>query len=204
MLWVTITMVYLSFSWRINSSIFWVAMGSRADAGFIHEDHLRLDGQCPSDAEALLLPAGKSQRRVMDPVLNFIPKGRLSQTLFHALCNDHFILDAVNMQTIRHIIKDGLRKGIRFLKHHADTPTDLNDIYRWCIDVPSIEEHFSLYPSDGDKVIHPIETAQQCALAASRWSDQGGDAVRRKVEGNVMKRPRRAIIETQAPRRHPN
>ena len=55
-----------------------VAIGSRADAGLVHEDHLGVHREAPGDAEPLLLTAAQLYPR-LEPVLHLVPEGRLAQ-----------------------------------------------------------------------------------------------------------------------------
>jgi ABC-type arginine transport system ATPase subunit len=36
-------------------------------AGFVHQDHFRLNGKCPCYTEPLLLPAGEAKRGIVEP-----------------------------------------------------------------------------------------------------------------------------------------
>ena len=61
MLCVTMTIVYCDLSSRIRSSM--ATGGDRVErrGGLVHQDHVRLDGDRPRDAQPLRLPAGQGQ-----------------------------------------------------------------------------------------------------------------------------------------------
>jgi hypothetical protein len=78
------TIVQLSFSVRINSSIFSVAIGSMPEHGS-SQQYLGIHGQGARDAESLLLTAGKFIGGPIQPVLHLIPKCGPPQAPFHGI-----------------------------------------------------------------------------------------------------------------------
>src|SRR5207248_1354502 len=54
-------------------------------AGLIHQDHFRIDGDRPGDAQALLLAAGKRRAALVQAVLDLVPKARAAERLFNDL-----------------------------------------------------------------------------------------------------------------------
>ncbi len=48
-------------------------------AGLVEQDHLRLDGDRPGDAQALLLAARQAEGAVFEPVLDLVPEGGAAQ-----------------------------------------------------------------------------------------------------------------------------
>ena len=57
----------------------WIQSGSR----FVHQDNLRLNGDCPGDAQTLLLPAREAQPAGVQTVFDFISKRGLAEAPFH-------------------------------------------------------------------------------------------------------------------------
>ena len=96
-----------------------VEMGSRADGGLIHQQHFRLHRQGAGDAQALLLPAGKAQGALLQPVLHFIPDGGGTQALFHDLIQPALVLDAVGPGAEGDVVIDAHGEGVGLLEHHA-------------------------------------------------------------------------------------
>ena len=47
----------------------------------VHQQHVGIGRQRPGDAQPLLLPAGQLQRRLVQPVLDFVPQRRPPQRL---------------------------------------------------------------------------------------------------------------------------
>jgi hypothetical protein len=45
-----------------------------------------------------------------------------------------------------------------------------------------------------DQVVHPVEAAQQCALPAARWTDDGRDLVFPDLEGDLLQRAEGAVV----------
>ncbi len=54
----------------------------QAGGGLVEQDDLRLQGQDARQAQALLLPAGKGDGRVVQAVLDLVPQGCLLQAAF--------------------------------------------------------------------------------------------------------------------------
>ena len=85
MLCVTITIVYSRLSSWIRSSMRAVEIGSSAERGLVHQDHVGLDGDRAGDAEPLLLAAGEAERVVLESVLDLVPERRAAQRALDAL-----------------------------------------------------------------------------------------------------------------------
>ena len=93
-------------SW-MRSSIFCVAMGSRAEAGSVHEQDFGFHGQGARNAQSLLLASGKTQRGGMQAVFDFVPQSRSEETLFDFLLQKLLVLYSVDAQAVGHVLKDG-------------------------------------------------------------------------------------------------
>ncbi len=59
----------------------------------------------------------------------------------------------------------------------------------------------ALHPRAGDQVVHPVEAAEEGALAAARGADQGRDLVAGDLDRDVARRERRAVPDREALRR---
>jgi hypothetical protein len=119
--WVTMAMEYCCLSSSIRSSMMAVAMGSRARAGFVHQDDFGADGDGAGDAQALLLATGQAGARLVHAVLDFFPQTGFAQGGFDDLVQFGLVLgQAVNARAVGHVVVDGFREGVGFLKDHAD------------------------------------------------------------------------------------
>ena len=136
----------------------------------------------------------------MKPILDFVPdRGRLQAFLDPGLERRPSAREPVNPQSIGDVLEDRFWKGIGFLKNHADAPPEAHDVASRTIDVVPVDQHLPLDPRAGDDVVHPVERAQERALAAARRADERRDHIRLDANRDVLERPLRAVIETQVP-----
>lgn len=70
------------------------------------------------------------------------------------------------------VVIDRLGKGVRFLKDHADLGVQLDRVYPGNVDVLAIERYVVRDPADINRVIHPVQDAQEGRLAAAGRSDE--------------------------------
>ena len=79
------------------------------------------------------------------------------------------------MGTVRHIVEDGFREGVRALKQHSDLAAQLNDIGVGRKDIVTVEQDLTGSPRVGHQIMHPIENSQEGGLATTRGADQRRD-----------------------------
>src|ERR1700722_4458929 len=98
MLWVTMMTVTRFFNSVINSSIFKVAIGSRAEVG---SSIKRTSGSMAGarDAQALLFATGEVGGRHLQAVLDAVPEGRGLERRLGRLIEDRLLLHAVETKT---------------------------------------------------------------------------------------------------------
>ncbi len=75
------------------------------------------------------------------------------------------------------VVVDRLRERVRLLEDHADAPPDLDRIDAEVVQVHAVVEDLPLDAGRVHQVVHPVEAAQQRALAAAGGADERGDLV---------------------------
>ena len=88
-------------------------------ARLVHQDHVGLDREAARDAQPLLLPARERVRRLLELVLDLVPRARPASS---ALLDDvvEVLAPALDARTERDVVVDRLRERVRLLEHHAD------------------------------------------------------------------------------------
>ena len=71
------------------------------------------------------------------------------------------------------------------MKHHSDTTAQLDHIKLGIMNVPAIDLDLAGNAAFGNGVVHAIETAQKCRLAATRWPNERRDSPIRNVQVNI-------------------
>src|SRR3954454_701924 len=202
MLWVTIAIVYCSERWSINSSIFAVEIGSRAEAGSSKQDHLRVDRDSPRDAKPLLLSAGQTEAARVQFILDFVPQRSTAQRLFDTAVEFALSYRFIKFDAESDVVVDRHRKRSRFLKHHADSGAQQIDVLVRRQDVLSVKQHLALGALVRVEGVHPIENAQQRRLPTVGRTDEGRHLVAIERERNRFQRLRLAIEKAEMPNRH--
>src|SRR6202165_2904613 len=160
----------------------------------VHEDDLRAHGHAAGDCESLLLDACERRRGLVEPVADLVPQRRTLEAL------PHYVLDARRAPaeqpwSERHVALDRHGERAGSLEDHADLLTQLEQLAR-ADDVDLfVEKDLAHGASRRDQVVHPIEDAQEGALAAARRSDDRGDPLLRDLEADVLERLVLAVIE---------
>jgi hypothetical protein len=72
------------------------------------------------------------------------------------------------------------------------TSTDLA-----AVQILAVEEDLSVDTSAEDQVVHPVEAADERALAAARGADEGRHLVPADVESDVLQRAERAVVDVE-------
>ncbi len=150
-----------------------VAIGIERGAGLVHQEHRGLGGDGPGDAEPLLLTAGERQATVLQLVLDLVPQRRLPERLLDPL--GHGTLEPVQPETERHVLEDAHRERIGLLEDHADVAPHRHRIDVPTVHVLAVEVDLSLEAESPDQIVHPVEGAQDRALAAPGGPDEAGD-----------------------------
>jgi len=84
------------------------------------------------------------------------------------------------------VVVDRLRERVRLLEDHPDQLSDLHRIDLRSVEVLAVVEQPPGDLGDRHEVVHPVQAADQRALAASRGPDQRRDLVPVDVESDVL------------------
>ncbi len=151
-----------------------VAIGSRADARLVHQDHLRLHGDCPGDAQTLLLAAGQRHAALVEFVLDLVPQSGARQGVLHDIA-DLLLVPAEDPRAVGDVVEDALREGVGLLEDHPDPAPHLDRIHVRAVDVHPVVEHLAFDTGARDQVVHTVERTQQRRLPTTTRTDECGD-----------------------------
>src|SRR6476660_1124308 len=70
------------------------------------------------------------------------------------------------------IFVDRFRKGVRFLKDHPDTFSQVGDIHIGTIDIHAVKEQGAFQSSAFNQIVEPIEAAQQGGFPTAGWPNE--------------------------------
>src|SRR5690606_6815540 len=99
----------------------------------------------------------------------------------HSFIQSAFCVDAGDTQGIDDVFVDRFRKGVRFLKDHANAAAQGNDLQFGIVNAVTIDPDIPLVTDPVNQVVHPVEIAQQGGLPAAGWSDERGDLALRNL-----------------------
>ena len=142
-------------------------------ARLVHQDDVRLDRERAGDAEPLLLAAGERERALLQLVLHLVPERGLGQRVLDDLVQTAPL--PVHPRAERDVVVDRLRERVRLLEHHADPPPDLDRVDLRTVEVDAVVQQLAVHGRAGDEVVHPVQAAQERALAATGGTDERGD-----------------------------
>ena len=176
-----------------------VAIGSSAEAGSSISSTFGRTASARAMHSRCCCPPESAMRRLVQPVLHFVPDRRGSQALLDALDQLALRLDqAVDAQAVRDVLEDRLRERVRLLEHHPDAPPQPDDVEARVVDVDAVDEHGALDARARDDVVHPVQRAEERALAAARRADERRDEIRAELDRDVVQRLLRAVVEVHA------
>ena len=177
-----------------------VDCGSRRDGRFVHEQHFRVGGQRTSDAQPLLLPAGEFQGRLVEAVLDFVPKRGFSQRIFDHGFESSGVGQSRDSWAVDDVLEDRLGEWIGFLKHHADASPKVHQVHVTAINVLAVEQDRPFHASAIDQIVHTVEHAQERGFAAARRPDEGRDRPVRNREADIEESPGPSRTRKTGPR----
>ena len=163
--------------------------------GLVHQDHVGLDREAAGDAEPLLLAAGETERRFLQPVLDLVPERRLVQRPLDALVEA--ALQAEHARPEGDVVVDRLRKRVRLLEDHPDPAPHLDRVDVARVEILAVVEDLAVDLRAGHEVVHPVEAADQRALAAPARADEGGHGVLEDVDADVPNRDVAAVRDRE-------
>ena len=79
-----------------------------------------------------------------------------------------------------------------------DAPAQIDDVDIGAVDVAAADADPPFDPRPGNDVVHPVQRAQERALAAAGRTDERGDQVRPELDRDVFERPLVAVEEREA------
>src|SRR5690606_19097927 len=158
----------------------------------------RLHGDGPSDAEPLLLAAGEGDAAGVEAVLHFIPESSLTERTLHAFIEVRPLRPALNAKAVDDVFVDRLRTGVRLLEDHADPLAEFDRVDIWPVNVGAVNLDGAFAdPGTRDEIVHPVQAAKECALAAARWPDEGGHLSDRHGHIDVVQCLERTVVEVK-------
>src|SRR5699024_26886 len=172
--------------------------GNRVEsgAGLIHEEDLRLDRDGAGDAQTLLLTTGEATTRLVQTVLDLFPEIGTAQGLLSDLLELLLVLLTGESQARDHIVLDGHGwERVGLLEDHADGVTDGYRVDLGAVDVLAIEHDLAFDVGTRYDLMHPVDGTQHGGLAATGWSDEGGDRTCRDLEVHVLDGVEIAVVD---------
>jgi hypothetical protein len=109
------------------------------------------------------------------------------------------VLEPEHPRPERDVVEDRLRERVRLLEHHPDPLPDLDRIDLGAVEVLPVVEALALDLRGRDQVVHPVQAADQGALAAAGRPDQSRDLVAADVHRHVLHRGLVAVGDRQVP-----
>src|SRR6056297_1255453 len=165
-------------------------------AGFVHQQNLGFGGDGTRDAQALLLATRKTGAGCIEPVLDLVPNGAPAQGPFDDVIELGLVAGhAVDLGAIGDVIVNRLGKRVRLLEHHPDLGAQLHRVDALVINVFAVDQDVSLDAADVDRVIHPVDAAQEGGLATSRRADEGRHGVVLDLDRHVLDRVVVTVID---------
>ena len=143
---------------------------------------------------ALIGPSGcgkstflRCLNRMNDTIIGARVSGR--QAAFHHLIEIGLAVgQAMDARAIGDIVIDRFRERIRLLEHHSDSGPKQHRIDLRIIYVGPVDFDPPRHAADIDRIVHPVDTAQECRFAATRGSDKSHDLPSRNIDRYVEKR----------------
>ena len=100
-----------------------------------------MDGDGARDAQTLLLSARKFVGALLEFILHFLPKGRVTQRLFDEFI--HVSLEAVDARAPGDVLVNGFWERIRLLENHADLAAHFHGVNIRAVQVLSVQKRFA-------------------------------------------------------------
>src|SRR3954454_20991423 len=134
--------------------------GVQCRARLVHEHHLWLYRQRPSDAEALLLSTRERRATLTQLVLHFVPEGCAAEAALHHVGEVAMSHAPGEPEARDHVIEyRHRREWVGTLKDHPHHTTEGNWIDRRVVDVLAVEQHLALHSRARNDLVHAVEAA---------------------------------------------
>ena len=139
---------------------------------------------------------------LVQAILYLVPDGSASKRFLNDFIELRLVSGkAMNARTIGDIVIDRLRKRVRFLEDHPYFGAKLDRVDLWRVDVFAVKRDLTLDPANVDRVVHPVQTAQEGRLAATRGPDEGSHRFVEDIYVDILDGMVVAIIHLHAARR---
>ena len=145
-----------------------------------------MHGDGPGNAQTLVLAAGQPKGRLVQTVLDFVPKGRPLEAALHRLVQRAAVPDAADPQAVGDVLVDRLGEGRRPLEDHAHLLPQLDHVSSAIEDLLAIDENAAGGADVVDQVVHAVQAAEQGRLAAARRADQGRNLVAGEIDDDIV------------------
>ena len=96
-----------------------------------------------------------------------------------------------------HVVVDRLGERVGLLEDHPDPAADLDPVDAAAVEVVTVVEQLPGDAEARDRVVHPVQAAQEGRLAAARRPDDRRDHVAVDVQRDALDRPRGAVGDRQ-------
>jgi len=131
-------------------------------------------------------------------VLDFIPQGGGTQRGLGDVLEFTAFVNAAEALAENDIFVDGFRKRVVFLEDHADAAAEFQEVDVGAVDIDAVDVDGTGGDAGArDAVVDAVEAAQQGGFSAAGGSDEGGDAVKWDVQGDIMEGLFRMVGEAQ-------
>ena len=104
----------------------------------------------------------------------------------------------VQAHAVGDVVVDRLGERVRLLEHHPDRPPQRDHVDVRAVDVLAVDQHLAGDARAGNGVVHPVQRAQERALAAPGRSDERGHQIGAELRGDVEERLLRSVEERHA------
>src|SRR6476620_5984531 len=172
--------------------------GDRVERGrrLVHQQDLWLHRQRTGNTETLLLTARERQRRVVEAVLDLVPDRRRLETLFDTPAELRpGAGQPIQLDAVGDVLEYRLGERVGFLEHHSYPPPQRHHVGPGPIHVVALDHDAAFDPRAGDDVVHPVQCAQERALAAPRGTDECRDEVSPDGDRDVLESALGHVVE---------
>ena len=129
----------------------------------------------------------------MQLVFHFGPESGPLQAALHPVAHLAPLGHAVDLQAIRDVVVDRLRKGIGPLENHAHAPPQIGHVHAAHVFV--IQQNPAFHARVFDRIVDAVQIPQEGRLAASRRPDQRRHFALQHVERDIVQRLKLTVIE---------
>jgi hypothetical protein len=139
------------------------------------------------------------ERRLVQAILHLVPESCRAEAPLDPLVQLRPpARQAVDPYAVGDVVEDRLRKRVGLLEHHADPAPEPHDVHARGVDVHAVYEDTAVDAGARHDVVHPVERAEERALAASGRPNERRHDVGLERDGDIAQRALLAVVEVQA------